>query len=474
MIIHQFIGKTTYNGERLYIEKDLLSAIGFVPGSRYVTNATPENNIIEFEIDAKGPNKVSKKIKNKNPIPVIDKSGQNIRSALKDCGQIKVTFIQDRVIIEGIKPTTDVLSSNIHEVPTEPLTTISFCAGSGISSQCLTESGFKEIAAVEWNPKEGKEHKFSDIYMKNHSDSIMFNLPMQMLEAEHLPNVDVWVATLDCADFSKASAGTKKDYHTMHLYMHLMRLFWDKKKSDRPKAILLENVPEFEKIAGISLELCLKDEGFSVTRAKLNSLDYGSRTKRERFFMVASVFEGFSFPVPYGQPMSSIQDDGVLKLEDLDWITTEDSGTLKYFINREKKGMTHNHHMTTFDITKDSYIGTITKSHHKIQPENWISHPTNKNLYAYLNGEQIRKLHGISKELYLGDSNKLVVESIGQSVCVQTFKAITDKLYHFLMDNLRRAVSEVKSVITEEGRISKFQNCSDEFAFDDSGQLIMF
>ncbi|MDN4106190.1 DNA cytosine methyltransferase [Paenibacillus polymyxa] len=280
--------------------------------------------------------------------------------------------------------------------------------------------------------------------------------------------------TYQNTDFSKASAGTKKEYQTMHLFMHLMRLFWDKKKSERPKAILLENVPEFEKVAGNSLELCFKDEGFSVTRARLDSLDYGSRTRRERYFMVATIFEGFSFPIPHERQRNSIQDSGLLKLEDLDWVTPSESGTLKYFLNREKKGMKHNHHMTTFDITTDSYIGTITKSHHKIQPENWISHPSDKNLYAYLNGEQIRKLYGISKDLYLGESNKLVVESIGQSVCIQTFKVITDKLYHFLMEKLHRSVSEIKSIIKDNGRKSEFRNCSKEFTFDDSGQMIMF
>ncbi|WP_240416547.1 DNA cytosine methyltransferase [Paenibacillus periandrae] len=474
-IIHQFHGKTTYNGERIYIDKQKLAEIGFVPGARFRTTTKKEINLVEFEIDKQGANMVSKKLKLQNPIPVIDKAGGDIREALKECTYIKVTFVQDRVIIEGIKQTAEVIREHNKEAAPESLTSISFCSGTGISTQCLVEAGFNEVASIEWNPKEGSEHKFSDIYTRNHPNSVMFNIPMQMLNSGDFPFAHAWIATLDCTDYSKASNGTKKEYHTIHLFMHLMRLFWAKEQSERPLAILLENVAEFEKVAGISLELCLKEEGFSVTRAKLDSLDYGSRTKRERFFMVATVFEGFTFPEPSGRNKESIQDDGVLHIDDLDWVTPEESGTLNYFLSREKRGITHNHHMTMFDITKDSYVGTITKSHHKIQPENWIKHPFISNLYAYLNGEQIRALHGISKDYYLGDSNKLVVESIGQSVCIQTFKAIADKLYQFIWNKLNPVIGKLTDICKFKTSVPEIHYSPEEcFLFENSGQLAMF
>ncbi|WCF11533.1 DNA cytosine methyltransferase (plasmid) [Paenibacillus thiaminolyticus] len=432
-IIHQFNGKTTYEGQRIYLDRSILSEAGFEPGVKYATKTDPLRNIVEFQINNNGSNIVSKKKKRQTIVPVIDKAGSEIRQALESCDEIKVTLVKDRVIIEGIKRTATVKSSIRKE---SHFTSITFCAGAGVSTECVKQAGFKEVAAVEWNPKEGSEDKFSGIYSKNHPESVMFNLPMQMLKGNHLPYADVWVATLDCTDYSKASNGTKKEFHTMHLFVHLMRLFWERPKAERPLAIMLENVSEFEKIAGISLELCLKEEGFYVSRGKINSLDYGSRTKRERFFMVATIFEGYSFPKPTGKKETSIADDGVLSLQDLNWVTPEESGTLQYFISREEKGMTHNHHMTTFDITKDPYIGTITKSHYKIQPENWIKHPT-EDRYAYLNGENIRALHNIRKDFYLGDSNKMVVESIGQSVCTHTFYFIAKKLFEFLEEKCK-------------------------------------
>lgn len=440
-IIHQFSGKSTYNGQRFYLEQTALSDAGFNPGTKFETDTNNENNIVEFFVSEKGSNTVSMRKRSKSVVPVIDKASSDVREALEDCTEIKVTFIKDRVIIEGIKKTAKVLTGQ--KVGSPDLTSISFCAGAGISSESLSQAGFKEVAAVEWNPKEGSEDKFSQIYSVNHPDSVMFNIPMQMLRGEDLPYASVWNATLDCTDYSKASNGTKKEFHTMHLFMHLMRLFWEKPKAERPLAIMLENVSEFEKVAGISLELCLKEEGFHVARQKINSLDYGSRTKRERFFMVATVYEGFAFPEPTGRKTNSLVEDGVLRVEDLEWVTPEESGTLSYFLEREDK-ITHNHHMTLFDITKDAYLGTITKNHFKIQPENWIKHPTIPNLFAYLKGEDIRALHEISKDYYLGDSNKMIVECIGQSVCTQTFNAIANSLYDFLCYN--RGILPIKHI----------------------------
>lgn len=460
-MIHQYEGKATYNGERLYLDKTQLIQAGFHPGVRY--NTTTKESLIELSISETGNNRVSQKVRKDKVIPIIDKSGFDIREALADCKHIIVTIHSGRVTIKGVKSTADQLktklSSNTSDKPA--LTTISFCAGAGISSSALVAAGFKEVAAVEYNPKEGSESKFSDIYMKNHTDTIMFNLPMQHLKANDLPPADVWVATLDCSDYSKASNGSKKSFSTMHLFMHLMRLYWERDEEDRPIALLLENVNEFEKVAGASLELCLLDEGFNVQMAKLNSLDFGSRTKRERFFMVATIFEGFTFPDGEGRATDSIHDSGVLRVEDLEWVTAEEHGTLKYFLERQTKGIKHNHFMTIFDVTKNASIGTITKSHHKIQPENWIINPNNPNLYSYLNGEQVKAIHGIDSNFYVGDSNKLIVESIGQSVCFKTFKSIALKLRKFLEINISKYT---RNFVSE----------SNTFNADPTGQLILF
>lgn len=446
-ILKQRTGKiSNKNGKaRLYLEEstELLNRLGFKPGNYYEmhTNIKKNEIVLEKAKEQKGNIiiKRTRKLKNgmKKELSVIDKSGEEIREALKNCSFIKITFVENRghgkVLIQGIKNTAQVLQEKVHTK--DVLKNISFCAGSGISSKCMEKSGFVEVAFCEYNSKDGAENKFSEIFKKNSPDAVEFNIPMEQLKGTDLPFADVWLATLDCSDFSKL-ASNKKEFKTMHLFMHLMRLFWERPIEDRPSTLVIENTPNFEHIAGNSLKLCLEEQGFFVNMAKLNSLDFGSRTKRERFFFVASIFDGFSFPEPTGRIETPIINDGIITLDNLDWITPEDSSTLKYYIDRQKN-MKHNYKIISYDITKDSYVGTIVKNHSNFKCENLIKHPTKENTYArILNIEHLKYLHNIDKDYYLGDSKTTQIQSIGQGVCCKTFQAVSDAVYKFLVNKL--------------------------------------
>lgn len=240
-IFRQRTGKLTRkNGEaKIFIEDSTLDKINLTCGKKYKTEINiDDNSVILYECED-GENKVSQK-KGKG-IPVIDKTGLGIREALDKCNNIKITFlIEDevgKVIIKGEKLTSDCIKEK-EESPRD-ITSISFCSGVGISSYCEKKAGFKNIAFCEYNPKTGAEDKYANVYQENNPNSIMFNVPLQNLKASDLPYSDYWSMTLDCTDFSKL-ASAKKEYKTMHLYMHVMRLFWEKPVEERPKAIFIE------------------------------------------------------------------------------------------------------------------------------------------------------------------------------------------------------------------------------------------
>jgi DNA (cytosine-5)-methyltransferase 1 len=257
----------------------------------------------------------------------------------------------------------------------------------------------------------------------------MINIPIEKVTGNDIPKSDLWVATLDCTDFSKL-ASTKKEYQTMHLFVHLLRIFYEKKKEDRPNSILIENVPEFEKIAGNILKLCFQEEGYEVNMKKLNSLEFGSRTKRERLFFFASIFQGFKFPEKTGEMKTPILQDGKITLESLNFKSPSENKTLNYYIKRDCK--THNHKFKTIDITKDSYFETIVKQHSKGKASNWIKHPTEEK-YAYIEREEhLKYLHDIPEEYYLGTSVNSFSEAIGQSVCGKTYSLIIETVYRFI------------------------------------------
>ncbi|XZH79273.1 DNA cytosine methyltransferase (plasmid) [Clostridium perfringens] len=477
-ILKQRLGKLMQkNGEaKIFLEDQTLAKINLNHGKKYETKVEEEANTVILAESEEGKNIVS--MKKSNGCPVIDKTGKGIREALEGCDSIKITYlIEDgigKVIIQGEKNTAQYAAKS--ESKERDITSISFCAGVGISSWCEKKAGFKSVAFNEYNPKSGAEDRYANVYQQNNPDSVMFNIPMQDLKASDLPYADYWSATLDCSDFSKL-ASTKKSFSTMHLFMHLMRLFWEKPKNERPKAVFIENVEGFsKKMAGESLKLAFEEEGYYVKMGMLDSLDYGSRTKRERFYFLASCYEGFEFPKAIGRKTTPISDDGVMTVDSIDWITPDDNATLKHFVERQKGKMTHNHKITSFNIDKDSYIGTIPKSHHKYIPENILKHPTKEGLYAFIrNIDHLRYLHGIGSEVYLGDSITAQIEAIGQGVCCHTVYAIAKQAYDFLKRNMFNVDNNLSEGIEERisGEIEVKDNFEEKYQIcsDISGQL---
>jgi len=454
MILEQIFRKISLkNGKaRIWLEGSKLSEVGLMPGKAFTTKIDTEQNRITLLPSAIG-NVVSSRVRKGKIVPIIDKSGPDIRLALDKCNAIKVTFFkedgQSRVIIEGVINTADVLQD---KEPGEErkLTSITFCAGAGISSSCAVDAGFDEIAGVEYNPKVGAENRFSEVYTKNHPDAVLFNVPLEELDANDLPSSDLWIASLDCTDFSQLSSSKTDDQlQTRDLYIHLSALFKQRTKASRPTAVLIENVPGFAEV-GATLKLFYKKQGYSVTDGILNSLDYGSRTERKRYFFVACAFEGFTLPESTGRKETPLIEDGVIRLDNLNWVTPETDGTLKYFVERNNS-ITHNHKLRSYDITRDAYVGTIPKSHHKKVPENLIRHPIKDNTFAFLmDVGHLRYLHGIREDVYLGDNTALQIQSIGQGVCAKTFAAIVKKLHDFLDEKMHSVHKPSESVNQRE------------------------
>lgn len=453
MLLEQQFHKISYKcgKARIWIESKKLFDLGLKPGMAYKTEVNPSKNVIFIKPSLMG-NIVSSRKKKDRVIPIIDKSGPEIREALKDCHSTKITFYKGEdadvwVRIEGIKEATYVVREQKGGELRE-LTSITFCAGAGIASTSCVDAGFKEVAGIEWNPKAGAENRWSEIYSVNHPDSICFNVPLEEINANDLPDADLWFASLDCTDFTVLASSKKEEqFVTMDLFLHLSALFKQREMSRRPIAILIENVPGFNSV-GLPLKIFFRKYGYSVKTTTLNSLDFGSRTERKRYFFLACAYEGFVFPEGSGRKDTPIVNDGIITLDNLEWVTPGIDGTLKYFLERNGK-ITHNHKISSFDITKDTHVGTIPKSHGKKLPENLIKHPYLKETYAFLNKvEHLRYLHGIKDDIFLGDSKTLQIQSIGQGVDVNTFYAIVKKLYDFM--SLKMFSEKALNVIKEK------------------------
>lgn len=438
-LLKQRLGKVmTKDGKcRIQIEDKILFKMGLT--DKYDLNVDKEHKTLTIKKSDEGKYKVT--ICNNGKRICIDKNNEEIREILSSCEEVRYSFYMDEntpmVFVEGIRKTADKIKEEGKEKE-RSISSLTFCAGAGVSSYAEKAAGFKKVAFCEYNPEDGKEDKFSSLCEENFPDAVCFNVPLENLRAEDIPYADVWSCTLPCNDYSNlASWKSYSDLSTMNLFMYIMKFFWEKPLKERPKALLFENVPQFEKIAGNSLALTLQKEGYHITKQVIDSLDFGARTKRERFYMVACVYDGFTFPEPTGAAVTPIASDGVMTVDNLNWITPEDSVTLKNFIGRSKDPESKRHKIKTYDITKDAHIGTIIKNHAKLQPKNIIRHPTDPDKYAFImDTNHLRYLHSIPEDFYLGNSKRTEIEAIGQGVDCKTVYAIAKKLYDFLKRNM--------------------------------------
>ena len=426
---------------RIYIDNCILNKVNLVPESRY--NVEYTEGAMKLLPAADGMYKVSRKSKGGRLVPVIDKENQSITNIFSSCSSVMISFYEQDgqawVQITGVKEKRPdgILNG---------LSFLSFCSGTGLSSHAFTQEGFRDIAFCEFNFK-GDPDRYSDIYMKNNPDSIMLNMPMQYLRPEDLPKADVWLATLDCTQFSLARRNLiseegmdlkPENAQSKGLFLELWRLAKEVGPAKRPKFILIENVAGFKTVAGEALKIGLEAMEYYNAEAMIDSAEFGSRTRRNRYLLAFSLKKPFEFPEAPGPKTEPINADGVITLDSLRWMRPEESDTLKFFLQRDElikagKGK-NNFVVTTVDITKDTVFPTITKTHLKRRPEGIVKHPTEE-LYAWVDDvDSLKYLHEI--EGYdLGDNRRTAVEAIGQGVSVGTFRHMARKIREFLEQN---------------------------------------
>ncbi|MDO0826038.1 hypothetical protein [Desulfosporosinus nitroreducens] len=95
MILEQAIRKISFRSgsARIYLESIKLATLGLTPGSAFKTQVNAVKRSIML-IPSQIGNVVTVRHRRGRTIPVIDKTGADIRSALKGCTSIKVTFFK--------------------------------------------------------------------------------------------------------------------------------------------------------------------------------------------------------------------------------------------------------------------------------------------------------------------------------------------------------------------------------------------
>lgn len=180
----------------------------------------------------------------------------------------------------------------------EPIVAVDlFCGAGGLSTglalACEDLDRDVDLVVVNhWN-------KAIETHKKNHPDARHLNAKVEQLHPPDVVDagsVDILVAAPECTHFSTARGGKPVSEQQRSSPMHV--LDWVGKL--RPRAVLVENVPEFESWGPIVDGKPTRDgtkfdawisqfeaDRYSVEFGTLNAADYGDPTSRRRFFIMA-------------------------------------------------------------------------------------------------------------------------------------------------------------------------------------------
>ncbi len=175
-----------------------------------------------------------------------------------------------------------------------------FCGCGGISDG-LRQAGLKVITGADVEPK------YLDTFTYNFPNAVSLRDDLSKLEpAEFMEKVGVGVGELDllvggppCQAFSK---NVPRKYRCLSDPNNLLiKAFLDYCEYLKPTMILMENVAEmkngFKQIYTNEILERLKEGGYTVTHAVLNSADYGVPQRRRRAFFIANRL-GIEFRIP--------------------------------------------------------------------------------------------------------------------------------------------------------------------------------
>ncbi len=199
------------------------------------------------------------------------------------------------------------------DAPTPTITTVDLFAGAGGLSLGFEQAGlgFGPVFAVEVDQAAART-------FRNHFGCPVYDGPIE--DVEVFPAADVVIGGPPCQGFSPL--GRDRDDHSRARLNELWRQYLRAIGQIRPRAFVIENVPEFQRSAQFVrlLELMRTDpvlREYGFTHGVLSATDYGvPQARRRGIFMAVRGARNLSWPPPTthgpdatgGQPFGTVRD----------------------------------------------------------------------------------------------------------------------------------------------------------------------
>ena len=404
---------------RLYLEGKWIGKVGFEPGNNIRVDFL--TNKVTIVPDNEGDRTVSGK--KKRTIPIIDINCQELEEIFNGADNVQVVAGNNEITITPAYTAT--LQATRILAPTEA----SMFSGGGMLSLAAKQSGFEPKVAIEINSK------YAEIFETNHPSAHMYNMSASEVpygELQRFRPIGLFTAGIPCEPFTNVRrldrGGQVKRDKSLVPEAHELgdMVFWTLRNIEalNPHTIILEEVPAFlESGAGQILLHVLKRLYKYVEYKTINSLDYGSLTGRKRAVIVAQ-----DIPINWPAEVSLDRSLGeIFDPEPHDWF---DKNTKAWLFDHWEKQTAKGNGFASQSYTEDSpYVGTITKRYFAQQGGNpVIAHPEKEGVFRWLTLNEVKRLHGLPADYYLGTSKTGAGEVMGQGVVVDTFQRIIESV----------------------------------------------
>lgn len=439
---------------RFRLSSNFLPMMGFVPGERHSVEVEPGLGGMRLMLgdDARSIKVYERRYNNRrhnNPFEaVVEVASQRLLDAAIPAytERVHLTLQHGMIAVRPLANRTFSIRRSMRGC-TELDAMVAMTAG--VDVRCLRESGFRIDSILEYRPQEARDRM--DLtetgalnVLANSNPRVLINEDITKVDWARVketmaggPPIAVLHISLQCDDFSKAKGKALKqsavsDLSTSRdLVYDALRMV----ETIQPASIVIENVPGFaESGEGALLKVKLQRWGYHVQDGVLHAPHFGGLTKRERYYLVASVWPGFEMPAggaENGMAWQAIE--GMLgDCRDVSHTESVQEGLRGGRIRLIRPG--------------DKTAPTILKSQGRQTKDSvYIAMPDGRFLLPTL--EMQMRLNGIDSGFDLNCVSSAVgSEIIGQSIDVQMHRALTESLFWHLTENVgARQVVGVKA-----------------------------
>jgi DNA (cytosine-5)-methyltransferase 1 len=405
---------------RIWLDGKWVLDAGFIPDSTIAVEYG--DGEITVRLDPDGKRTVTPKAKGKKS--VIDLNNEKLKEAVGEAKRVKVVAKAGEILITPERTERKRLTR------TRTRTEGALFAGGGMLSEAARQAGYKPTFAVEIDPY------YADIYQRNHPESRVFNQSVSEVDLDDLPRVGLLTMGIPCEPYSRArtvarGSAEKRD-RTEAPEAHELgdMVFWALRVTDHlnPDIVVIEEAPAFlHSGAGWILRHALSRMGYHVGAGVMDPRNYGRLTGRKRSVVIARSGAPVVWPQEI-QPVETVDD--ILNPEehpDNAWFSFAKGEKQWLKDHWERQTAKGNGFASEIIRPGATSVGTIKKRYFAGQGDNpVVAHPTEADTYRWLTLGEVRRLHGVPDDYYLGDATTRAGEVMGQGVDIPFFRLVIE------------------------------------------------